>query len=549
MQYSNSEWVTVGGGLYVYSDWEDQFNVSAMVANGSDIYVAGNFLGAYNGESFLSSPNLIKWNGSTDTWQQMDGYGSVTWSGAQARGSNPIYAIATLDTNVFISGYFGLLGSYYDSANDYNTGPGNGLAHFSTNGDWIQDVPSLTTWNGYNCPVSSGYALVFHHGRLYVGGNFQYLNCDYSGTAYNGIFELSMNHEHMWEPHALSLGLESDGYPGTVYTLSADASSVYAFGAFDTVGGTSQTNGTGATRWIAGSNPDGCEDAVTFAADAFGSSDAVYSPDGINWYASPGLPWSDYWATVAYGNGVFAVNAWGDASAAYSYDGINWLASPGMPFGAYWGDIVYGSCVFASVADGSDEMAYSTNGINWLESSMPSWDNWFCLAYGNDKFVAIANGDSSAAYSYNGSNWYASSAMPYSAAWQSAAYGNIYGGMFVAVAGGSDKCAYSYDGMTWSMGSGLPSDNWASVTYGNGVFVAIACYSDEMAYSTDGVHWAASPMPSGYEWYQSAYGNGVFVTLSQDDGATAHSSDGIHWALGDDLPYEDDTWYGLAACR
>src|SRR5665213_1831871 len=106
MVYSNSQWVSVGGSMLVYQGYTEGFPIDAMVANGKDIYLAGDLLGATNHlTNFVSSTNIIKWNGESNIWQTM-GAGSVIWgTNVDTHGYDAqIYALAVSGSNVFIAG-------------------------------------------------------------------------------------------------------------------------------------------------------------------------------------------------------------------------------------------------------------------------------------------------------------------------------------------------------------------------------------------------------------------------------------------------------------
>ncbi len=137
--------------------------------------------------------------------------------------------------------------------------------------------------------------------------------------------------------------------------------------------------------------------------------------DGINWVPSPGgLPSSDDWSSVAYGNGTFVAVASGSSSAAYSTDGAHWAAST-MSSSAGWDGVSYGSTNFVAVSSKPvSHGAWSTNGVDWTESGMTG--DYTSVTYGSGKFVAVSPPGSNVVYSTDGIHW-SNSTLPFSANW------------------------------------------------------------------------------------------------------------------------------------
>lgn len=231
MVYSNSHWVSLGGNLLNYGAYSSGDPIQAMVAEGTDIYIAGTVLGGTNGSTFVASTNLIKWSGGSQSWQAMNGTTNL-WGTVQVNPEfyNPgITALAVSGTNVFVAenGAFPGDSSY------------SGVTIFSTSGTWLsgeQSSVNLDLGTSPCGPTGVGYSLAMQHGTVYVGGNFTYAGgC--SGSDCNSIAEWTNGG---WQ--SLGTGVEYSGGPGTVTSLAADNYAVYVFGQFDTVGGTAYTN-------------------------------------------------------------------------------------------------------------------------------------------------------------------------------------------------------------------------------------------------------------------------------------------------------------------
>jgi hypothetical protein len=75
---------------------------------------------------------------------------------------------------------------------------------------------------------------------------------------------------------------------------------------------------------------------------------------------------------------VFVAIAYSSSNAAYSPDGINWTAAT-MPSSAYWYGVAYGDGKFVAVAYNSSKAAYSPDGINWIETTLPNSGRWYSV--------------------------------------------------------------------------------------------------------------------------------------------------------------------------
>ena len=82
--------------------------------------------------------------------------------------------------------------------------------------------------------------------------------------------------------------------------------------------------------------------------------------------------------------------------AASSTDGITWTVRT-LPSSQYWNSVAYGNGMFVTTAVGSNASAYSSDGITWTALALPASEEWWGIAYGNGRFVAVAGGDAAAA--------------------------------------------------------------------------------------------------------------------------------------------------------
>lgn len=173
--------------------------------------------------------------------------------------------------------------------------------------------------------------------------------------------------------------------------------------------------------------------------------------------------------------------------------------------------------------DGMGERLFQ---MDWKPAALPVSAKWRSAAYGDGKFVAVADGPRGA-YSLDGANW-VGSAMSKLAGWRAVAYGND---RFVAVANGN-IAAYSLDGIHWKVITLPASAEWSALVYGTGGFIAVADGGDQAARSLDGVTWSATPLPSAARWYSAAYGSGRYVAVAGGPGAEAsYSLDGVSWTV------------------
>jgi len=134
-----------------------------------------------------------------------------------------------------------------------------------------------------------------------------------------------------------------------------------------------------------------------FVAIKSGTTNSVYSTDGIAWTAGSGLP-NKTWNDITWGNGRFVALA-SDGTCSYSLDGITWSSAVTIAGSITTNNIAYGQGVFV-VTTTTTALYHSEDGIVWTAvTSLPN-TGYFAVAFGNPartgKFVLIGSGTTTA---------------------------------------------------------------------------------------------------------------------------------------------------------
>jgi hypothetical protein len=269
--YTNNQWSELGGALRIYEGYSAGDGIFGMFASGLDVYFTGTFDGGFNGNTWIGSTNVIKWNGESNAWQAVNGVsgGVSIWgnSAGVVAGANSNYdagvgPIAVSGSNVFVTGNWMQYGG-----NGPTALAGSNITFFSTNGTWL----GFSDWGMYgsNC---FGTSFVVQNGSVFLGGTFPTIG----SSNVNSIAEWTGGSVESWE--ALGTGTnvgvcEYEGFAsttGSVFALAADADAIYVIGNFFEVGGYQfngpiydEVYGPGpnewtASRWTNGPNPDPC---------------------------------------------------------------------------------------------------------------------------------------------------------------------------------------------------------------------------------------------------------------------------------------------------
>jgi hypothetical protein len=400
----------------------------------NDIYVAGIFSRANN----LSSPGLVKWNGSD--WV------NIGFAGAA-------FALVSDGTNLYVGGTFtnagGVLNTNiarYDGTNWYSLG--NGLGYYGGLSSYV-------------------YFLELHNGQLYAGGVF------------TNAGAVAANNVAVWNGSTWSaLGAGSaNGVNGQITALAFQGDDLYVGGSFGLAGGVPANC---IARWSGGSWSalgTGCRGGVScigvlgsdiYVSGGFTNVGGVNARefakwDGFGWTTWPTLdgvfvyPLNDVANKMAvkdgslYMGGVF--NQAGDVIANHiaRFDGANFYALGEKPANGFATPPITVSCI-GQADDGIYVGGLLTAAGKTLTSRIARWDgtNW------NDVGGGTAGGTSSgnrvSAIAGQGSDVYV-------------------GGTFTNVGGIDVGNIARWDGFNWSnMGFGFDAPVGALAVQQNAVY-------------------------------------------------------------------------------
>ena len=163
----------------------------------------------------------------------------------------------------------------------------------------------------------------------------------------------------------------------------------------------------------------------------------------------------------------------GTSNAIWSADGITWNTGS-LPSSTSWQSVSFGGGKFLAVSSSGD-VAISNDGEVWDITSTLNGTGAVLTEYGQGRWVAIASGDTNAIeYSDDGGSTWTQANMPANVTWSGLAFGN---NIWVAVASDSNTGAVSIDGETWTattVGSPDSTDpaGYRKVKYGQGLFIA-----------------------------------------------------------------------------
>jgi hypothetical protein len=251
VKWDGSQWAAIGGGLligvinmiepplYKYSVYEPY--ISALATDGTNIFVAGGFVGASNNIggtlTLVPSHGIIKWDATTTPghWVQMGGNNTQTpihalWAQGPVEadftgifGSNNIpevgndlisapYSIAIVGTNLFVVGPIAY--------------PHGGIARFSTVSGNLLPCDDLMSNGG-----DGKLGVVTQNGKLYVAGPFDHVG----SLAANSIACWTNDGSANGSWSNLGLGLQDIN--GDHIFMAANSDSVFVTGSFYSAGG------------------------------------------------------------------------------------------------------------------------------------------------------------------------------------------------------------------------------------------------------------------------------------------------------------------------
>ena len=325
MKWNGISWSGIGGGLVYNNSDMLPTGVTALAADGTNIYAGGKFAGCYVNGDFVASHSLIEWTGNN--WVPMSGvYAPGVSDPVTEQDHTLVCSLAISGTNLFASGYF--------------VAPSWGIARISTETGAIIPIESLYSdcsdplWPG-GCnpgyPVWPSVAyLVLHEGELYVSGDFSRIGdpASGSGSSARGIAKWNGS----WS--ALSTGLSyQDLAIGGDSFLAANENAVFVGGIFDSAGGLTIPAFSGSeniARWVTDGDiqcPSGHRIAAGFGHSLAARSDGTVWSWGANSAGQLGNGTTTQQlrpVEITALDGVVAVAAGNAHSVALRYDGTVW---------------------------------------------------------------------------------------------------------------------------------------------------------------------------------------------------------------------------------
>ncbi len=560
--------------------WDDQFGVpnvagtvTAIVTNGDEVYVGGNFTYA---DGFVVN-NIALWDG-TQTHALGTGLSGCHLPPCTLQ----VFALAVQGSNLFVGGNFA-------SASGV---PVNGLAMW--NGAQWSDVGG-----GVNGVV---YAIALNGGDVYVGGVF-----DKAGN-------VNANNIARWDGsqwHALASGINGV----SVNTLAIQNNDLYVGGEFSGAGNVAATNVArwdGTTWHSMGGGLSGnrvltlaFHDGILYAGGEF-ISGCLAEWDGTNWSVSNDLcpqmpiPTEFAWiqSLVEWNGKLHALvrSSYADFAIVAWLENGDWKIGPSLTYNAMWtlgtGNFVYvgGNGIHAwddqnwyalfnanaqGLDGGANALATDGNSIyvggfftyagNLKVNNIARWDgaSWNALGDGLDGGVsalAMHNGELYVGGSFthagnlevnylarwNGSQWSDIGGGMSGPVYALAFDGNqlIVGGNFRAAGGTRANNIAKWDGAAWSaFGRGT-----------NGMVRALAVskgnlYAGGMFDRAGNVFTKNIARYDGHQWFALGQGVSDFVSTLVTDGKKIYVGGGFKKAGTRDLKYlarwNGKRWSGL----
>lgn len=367
----------------------------------------------------------------------------------------------------------------------------------STGGDFLQPSP-LKVWAGRTAYISFLRGATMPNSKLLLQREVGQTVLDTYAAGTNDLQESSFI--AVGDERKILIGQVSAWVSGQSITSRQWTDVCYANGIYVAVSYTISTeinvvatsvNGTAWTirNAVAGSWYGVCYSDATGLFVAVGVNGGIMtSPDGINWTARVN-PVGCGLTKVCYGNGryVSVSNSgvgFSGTQAIYSSDGITWYASstPSTPTGidtSLWSSVCFANNIFVAVNANSAAGAVlmtSVDGITWTARVSAGASEWYSVTFGMGLFVAV--GDSIAASgnimtSPDGITW-TIRVSPKDYRWNAVVF---TGYSFVAVSstggGANDRSMISYDGITWATSTLSDSWDFRTVGFGNGRIIAI----------------------------------------------------------------------------
>jgi hypothetical protein len=273
------------------------------------------------------------------------------------------------------------------------------------------------------------------------------------------------------------------------------------------------------------------------------SLNSRYVPTG-----SDPLSGSNYWCSIASGNGMFIAITHYDNYYAVSTDGEIWEIrqhSLSAGVGKSWTKIVFANRQFCIFGANSTVVPVTRDGINWVQKSLLNFDdNYTDFGYHLGKWFAV----SFYGYLYSSADLQNWDYYPLPAAFlqqggseYSQKLLSVNNTLFAIALSGLNEY-FTLDDFGGTAQSrffpSLPAGQWHSLVYGNGVYVALhrstVTGQDSLSTSTEGINWTTPVMVAGDADHSAdpkpllVYDNGIFLMLTSSQGAYT-SRDGATW--------------------
>ncbi|SPE52188.1 hypothetical protein SBV1_1460008 [Verrucomicrobia bacterium] len=261
--WNGASWVTVGGGLVSSSLTDYLEGVRSLATDGTNIFAGGDFDGAYNLGSFVSSYSIIKWTGTS--WSSIvPDYHYWCWNPSGGYYDTPyVYSLALCGTNLLAAGDF----TGPDNG-DGTFAPPNGVARFSAVTGASIPIENLSLYHDLIAPPGSpgiGHSIVVYDGAVYIGGSFDTVT-NIQTSASVSAYGIAQWANSGWSPLGSGLYSTYFGEPGKGWDLTADANAVYVTGGFDTAGG---QPAAGIARWVTSTDTMQCGVAGQLSAGGY----------------------------------------------------------------------------------------------------------------------------------------------------------------------------------------------------------------------------------------------------------------------------------------
>lgn len=267
-----------------------------------------------------------------------------------------------------------------------------------------------------------------------------------------------------------------------------------------------------------------------------GSTNVMYSYNGINWFTSSSGNALSYGSGSAGQNFLFNGYMWVGVSQTsgtgvmYSYDGINWVGGLNLTANQYY-NVAWNGQIWIVLGASVPQMIYSYDGINWLPTGA-SYSIFGYQAIGWNGYLWLASGQAAntIAYSYNGINWYSMATIA-----MGTVYSLIWNGTIWVATCTTLTIVYSYNGFIWyasANANALAGSINTCTAIWNGKMWVSSGGTVAIMYSYDGINWMASANAStiGIGSPESIAWNGyMWIAGGGSTVRVAYSYDGINW--------------------